>query len=298
MKLVYKEKIKQRSVLSVLKDKLFVSSRLIKKNKGNIKINNNMATVNDVLNKGDVLIFDIKEEKTSESFINKYSCDYSELNILFEDEYLLIVDKPSGVHIHPSMMDTEKTLANSVAVYLASQGIYGIHIVTRLDKGTSGICVFAKNAYIQELFIKKKKQVEFYKEYLAVVNGIINKSSFVIEEPIARKDDSIIIREVNSLGQYAKTDVEVKNVNIEKDYSVVKIVLHTGRTHQIRVHMSHIGHPLLGDSLYSNGLTNICNNIIRPALHCKKIKFIHPVTEKSMSIESEIPTDILNILCN
>lgn len=169
--------------------------------------------------------------------------------------------------------------------------------VTRLDKDTSGVCIFAKHPYIQELFNLKKEEMKLNKEYIAVVNGKI-KDRGIIEAPISRKVNTIILREVRSDGKYAKTEFERLEYIREKDYSVVKIKLYTGRTHQIRVHMSYIGHTLLGDDLYAkeSEKENILKLIKRQALHCDKISFRHPVTGKSLTLLASIPNDILALI--
>ena len=134
------------------------------------------------------------------------------------------------------------------------------------------------------------------KEYVAVVNGKVLKHQ-IIEEPIARKNDTIILREVRDDGKYAKTEYERVLYNSIDNYSVVKIKLYTGRTHQIRVHMSHIGHTLLGDDLYATEEEKkyILKLISRQALHCRKIAFLHPITDELISIEAGIPQDMLTL---
>ena len=200
--------------------------------------------------------------------------------------------------VHPSCANYESTLSNAVATYLEKQNIYSIHIVTRLDKNTSGICIFAKNEYIQELFIRKKYEVKLQKEYIAIVNNIEKTDHDIIELPISRKDNSIILREVNENGDYAKTEYLVKKRNYEKNYTILNIILHTGRTHQIRVHMAAIGHVLLGDTLYAKeyNITDIDKLIKRQALHSHIVSFNHPITGKYIKIESCIPDDMLKLI--
>jgi len=182
---------------------------------------------------------------------------------------------------HPSSDNYTNTLSNRVASYLKKQGINNIHIITRLDKNTTGICIFAKNEYIQELFVKKKKKINLEKQYIAVVNGIMENRHGIIEKNIARMNDTIILRHTVSdgTGDYAKTEYEVINENVKENYSVLKVKLYTGRTHQIRVHMIDIGHILLGDTLYANyyGIKDIDKLITRQALHARKVSFFHPM---------------------
>lgn len=161
-----------------------------------------------------------------------------------------------------------------------------IRPVNRLDLNTSGLIVFAKNAYIQENLIKQMQTGDFVKEYIAIVSGYFDKPCGTINLPIARKDNSIIERCVSSNGQIAITDyLVIKECN---NCSIVKCILKTGRTHQIRIHMSAIGHPLIGDSLY--GVSS--SYINRQALHSYKICFIHPISHKSLEFICNLPDDM------
>lgn len=281
----------------ILKNKLYISNILLNKLKLNksILVNNDEKFVNYIVKKNDEIKLIIPNSNTK--FSNKFEIIKKDIDILYEDEYLLIVNKQAGIPIHPSCDNYTDTLSNYVAYYLENKGINGIHILTRLDKNTSGICIFAKNEYIQELFMRKKDDIKLQKEYLCIVNGIIKKEHDIIELPISRKENTIILREVNENGDYAKTEYFTLNRNTNKNYSILKIILHTGRTHQIRVHMSHIGHTLLGDDLYANGIEKsfIQKYISRQALHCHKISFYHPITNKYITVESNLPNDILNL---
>lgn len=283
---------------SILRTKLNMSRSVVKENEKNILVNGKHALRKDILNAGDVIQIELNEViPEKDKFINKYTCIEQNIDILYEDEYILVVNKPSNMPVHPSMGNYTNTLSNFVAPYLAKQGIYGIHIITRLDKDTSGVCIFAKHPYIQELFNVKKEDIQLMKEYFCLVNGIVKETHGIIEKPINRKEDSIILREVNNNGKYAKTEYFLESINIEKNYSALKVILHTGRTHQIRVHMSYIGHTLLGDDLYAKNeeKSNILKLINRQALHCRKLFFIHPITGEKIDICASIPEDICNI---
>ena len=146
--------------------------------------------------------------------------------------------------------------------------------------------------------MRKKEETNFQKEYITVVNNIVKKDHDIIELPISRKENSIILREVNINGDYAKTEYFVKKRNIKENYTILSIILHTGRTHQIRVHMGAIGHVLLGDTLYAKEyrISNIDNLIKRQALHSHIVSFYHPITGKFIKLESHIPDDILNLI--
>ena len=233
-------------------------------------------------------------------FEDKFELVNKPLDILYEDEYLLIVNKPSNMPTHPSSDNYTNTLSNIVANHLKKQGIYNIHIVTRLDKNTTGICIFAKNEYIQELFVKKKNKINLKKEYTAIVNGIIKEDHIIIEKDIARMNNTILLRETvpTGNGDYAKTEVEVLKRNNNLNYTVVNIILHTGRTHQIRVHMIDIGHILLGDTLYAKyyNIANIDSLILRQALHARKVSMNHPITNKPLEIEAPLPEDMKSLI--
>ncbi len=301
-----------KTLKEILKKKLYISNILLNKLKytNSILVNNIPKLVNYRLNEGDKILIDfdnmnnvIYNDKKNMYYIeNRYLDKYKRfdipLEIIYEDEYLLIVNKKAGMAIHPSCANYEKTLSNAVATYLENQGIYSIHIVTRLDKNTSGICIFAKNEYIQELFVRKKDDIKLKKIYIAIVNGIIDKSHDIIEKPISRKDNSIILRQTCLNGDYAKTEYYVTNINYAKNYSILSVILHTGRTHQIRVHMASIGHVLLGDTLYAEEYNekNIDALINRQALHSYKISFYHPITKNKIILTSNIPEDLKKLM--
>lgn len=292
-----------RNIKDILKRKLYMSTNLINKLKLNklILVNNKPIFTNYTIQEHDVITInlDILNE-TGIKFKDKFKLLEKKLDILYEDDYLLIVNKQPFIPIHPSSNNYDDTLSNIVAAYLYKQGVYSINILTRLDKNTSGICIFAKNEYIQELFTRKKNTINLKKEYLAVADGIALEDHFIIEKNISRKNDSIIVREVNENGDYAKTECRVISRNYDKNYTVLNVVLHTGRTHQIRVHLANIGHVLLGDDLYAieYKINDICKYISRQALHCNKISFIHPITNKYIKIEAKIPEDIQSLIYN
>lgn len=314
LKLTYlvKENDKGKLLKDILKKKLYISNILLNKLKltNSIFVNNVSKYVNYILNENDTIIIDfenmskaIYQDKTThfykkDAYLYKYERYEYNLDILYEDEYLLIINKPSFMPVHPSCTNYKYTLSNAVATYLEKKNIFSIHIVTRLDKNTSGICIFAKNAYIQELFIRKKENISIKKEYLAIANGKILKNHDIIQKNISRKKDSIIVREINNEGDFAKTEYFVKKRNYDRNYTVIKVLLHTGRTHQIRVHMASINHVLLGDSLYAKeyNIQNIDKYINRQALHSYKVTFTHPITNKIINIQAPIPDDIKNLI--
>ncbi len=216
------------------------------------------------------------------------------LDILYEDEWLLIVNKPAGIPVHPSILHYEDSLSSGIKFYFDSINLHKkIRPVNRIDKDTSGLVVFAKNEYIQEALIKQMQTGTFNKEYIAIVEGFFDddKKSGTINAPIARHKDSIIQRCVSDDGAPSVTHYEViKEAQMQGiKFSVLKCKLETGRTHQIRVHMAYIGHPLLGDDLYG-GNVSLIN---RQALHSYKISFMHPITKQNVQYKGSIPKDIL-----
>ncbi|WP_028782076.1 RluA family pseudouridine synthase [Thalassobacillus devorans] len=212
-----------------------------------------------------------------------------ELSIVYEDEDVLVIDKPAGLAIMPSM-NHDITLANGIIAYYQQNGIPStIHVVTRLDRDTSGLVLIAKHAYSHSLLAAPHPS-SLKKTYLALVDGHLGQSKGTIEAPIGRKDGSIIEREVREDGQAATTRYEVLE-SFER-HSLVQVELVTGRTHQIRVHMSYLGHPLAGDDLYGGSLYLMK----RQALHCHRLAFTQPLTRETVVCQKELPRDMFSAM--
>ena len=285
------------SVKDILKKKLKISNRLITKLKLNKKIfvDNDIAFVNDIPKVDSVVKVYIDFEEEDNTIPEE-----GNLEILYEDEYFLAINKPADMVVHPCSYHLNGTLANYVKYYLNT--FKKIRPINRLDNGTSGIVLFAKNEYVQEAF--KNLEIKPIKEYLAVVYGLFDKKEGTISLPIARKPNSIIEREVNfENGQESITHYTV--IKEDKLYnipiSIIKVQLETGRTHQIRVHMSHLGHALVGDTLYidkqveavfKENNVDISKDYPSQALHAYKLTFIHPVTDKKVEIIAPVPISI------
>lgn len=290
MKLKYQnQENKYQTVKEVIKKEFAISERLFLKLKRNQKIfvNNQVALPNQVIHSDDCILVDLSFDEQSENIVPTQM----DLNIVFEDDAMLIVNKSPNLPVHPSMAHFADSLSNGVQHYFMKNNIKTkIRPVNRLDKDTSGLVIFAKNEYVQENLSRQMQAHLFQKSYQAILVGNLAEKIGTIDAPISRKKGSIIEREVNVAGQKAITHYHLmKNF---KDYCLVEFQLETGRTHQIRVHSKYIGHPILGDTLYGKA----SEFISRQALHAYKIEFLHPATKQSMKFEISLPEDILLLL--
>lgn len=243
MKLIYKiTDNKYENIKQILKQEFNMSERLILRLKTNNKIfiNDNPVSIYTSFSINDIISVILDFEEDNSNIVPKEM----DLHIIYEDEYYLVIDKPAGIAIHPSILHYDNSLSNGIRFYFDKIGLKKkIRPVNRLDKDTSGIVVFAKNQYIQECLVKQMKQNTFEKEYVAMLSGILEEKSGTINAPIARKGDSIIERCVKKDGDVAITHYEV--ISEFDNMSYVKFKLETGRTHQIRVHSRYIGHPII-----------------------------------------------------
>ncbi|MFC7784685.1 MULTISPECIES: RluA family pseudouridine synthase [unclassified Rossellomorea] len=254
---------------------------------GTITVNGKEESVRYHLIEGDILEMRFPEEKGSESLVP----EEVPLSIIYEDDDVLVVNKPWGMKSIPTKKEPTGSLANAIAGYYDRVGICStVHIVTRLDKDTSGLVLIAKHRHVHHLFSLQQKGREIKRTYEAFAEGRLDSDTGTIEEPIGRKPDSIIEREVRQDGQYALTHYRLKKQF--QDFAHIELRLETGRTHQIRVHMSFIGHPLAGDDLYGGSVALIG----RQALHCKKLSFFHPVKKVWVHLETVMPRDMRMLL--
>ena len=253
---------------------------------GSIKVNGREENVRYLLKKNDIVEITLPSENFSEfvRFINR------DINIVYEDPYFLIVNKEINLPSIPSRNLEDESLLEIVNYYFKKKNINTIpHIVTRLDKNTSGLVLIAKHRHVHALF----SNMEIDKFYTALVNGKVADNE-IIEAPIRRVSSSIIEREVGEGGEFAKTEYWLEEYISEEGISVVKLKLYTGRTHQIRVHMASIGHPLLGDEVY--GAAKNPFKLQGQTLHAEMLGFVHPHTGEYMEFHAPLPQYFLELL--
>ena len=243
-------------------------------------INGEYKNLETKLKENDILSFSFDEEI---DFLN----DEKELDVIYEDDYVLLVNKPSDIIIHPDDKTKTGTLVNIVANYYKNKGINRkVRYIHRLDKETTGLILFAKDFLSEAILLKDLQNDNISRKYLAFLEGKLNKKEGIIKANIDKD------RHVNGKMCIAKSGKEAiskyKVIEEFKDYSLVEFSLLTGRTHQIRVHASYINHPLLGDVLYGGNMLYSS----RVALHSYFISFIHPINKKTIDIKIDLPIDL------
>jgi 23S rRNA pseudouridine1911/1915/1917 synthase len=262
-----------------------MSSTFIKRLKyaGGLYVNDMRSNACQTLTKGDLICADLYIPDRKHSVVPAKA----DIDILYEDEHLICLNKPAGICTHPVRFYADCTLANHLMHYYVTMGMdLKIRPVSRLDIGTSGLVTFAKNEYAQERMTKNI----LIKEYAAIAHGRFDDKNGIIDAPIIKKD--AMERMIDENGRSAVTLYEV--IGMSKEFSYLKLVLLTGRTHQIRVHLSHIGHPLLGDSMYS-GYNDIAITSGQ-ALHSRRLAFHHPVYDHMTDITAPLPLEFRNAL--
>ncbi|PQL10475.1 RluA family pseudouridine synthase [Veillonella rogosae JCM 15642] len=280
------------------------------RNEGIIIVNDEPATWNTLVHGGDHLVMKLTPEQ-------EFSLSPMDLDIVYEDEHILVINKAAGVLMHPTSTVRDHTLANGVLYYYQeTHQHYDFHPVHRLDKDTSGIVIIAKTSVVQHAF--DKKHTHFHKSYDAIVEGKLPAVPLTINWPIGRKPGSIIERYCTNEGKPARTDITVishntrpivdkspiidsntiigsnnmADRNCETHFTHLQCLLHTGRTHQIRVHVSQLGYPLAGDDLYGGHL----DYIQRQALHAARVSFHHPMTNKWLELSADMPQDMKDLI--
>jgi 23S rRNA pseudouridine1911/1915/1917 synthase len=257
---------------------------------GKIEVNQTVQNVLFVLSKGDCIKITIPDEAEHETLL----VDQTPIDIVYEDEHFLVVEKPAGVASIPAQYHPNGTMANRVKGYYQAKGYADqvIHVVTRLDRDTSGLMLFAKHGFAHALLDQQLRQKQVTKLYQALVGGQVQSLDChgEIKLPIGRDLSSLLKRQVTPSGMSAHTEYWIEKAN--QQIAAVRIQLHTGRTHQIRVHFEALGCPLLGDAMYHGAMDQ---GIERQALHCIQICFIHPFTKEQLIITSPLAEDMQKV---
>ena len=272
----------------VLLDRLNFSVRYASKLKRfkTVTVNKNFKKLDKKVKKGDLIEVEIKEDMAN------FTPQDLNLNIIYDDFDLIMVDKPPFMVVHPTKSHFENTIANGVTDYIIKQNEkVKIRFVNRLDMNTSGLVIVAKNPYAQFVLSSDMKEDKVEKMYIAVVKGVVKEDRGTINAPIYRPTEDSVKRIVHVDGQPSITHYEV--VERLNDATVLKLRLETGRTHQIRVHLNHIGHGIIGDELYGYVDENLIN---RQALHAYSLKFKQPRTKENLEFEAQLPKDMEELI--
>ncbi len=284
---IIKEEEKGIKLKDVLYKKLKLSGRLLRKEKRkkNIYVNDKNLSLDSKLRKGDVVKFIMEKEK------NIFTPQNIPISVVYEDMDIIIINKQPYMVVHPTKGHYDNTMANGLAYYLnQTNQEFKIRFINRLDMNTSGLLLVGKNAYAQQILSKQMDKNLVNKGYITVVKGVINKDKGVIDAPIGKDNEDDIHRNVVMGGQESKTYYEV--VERYRDASLVRLKIETGRTHQIRVHMKHLGYPLIGDELYGFVDKTL---IDRQALHAESLSFYKTRTDEKVNVRAELPED-MNLL--
>lgn len=251
-------------------------------------VNNEKVKLNYVLKEGDIIKVDVEKDETQD-----IQGENLNIEVVHEDEDLLIVNKPPFMVVHPTKRHQSGTLANGIIYHFRKNNDSSIvRLVSRLDRDTSGLIMIAKNQFSHMNLAKSMEKNEVKKSYLAIIHGHLDKEEGTIDLPIGRLENETIRRGVTEDGQRSVTHYKV--IESYERGSLLELVLETGRTHQIRVHLSHIGHPIYGDTLY--GEEDDSDLIERQALHAYGLKVPHPRSGSILDFHSELPEDMKKLL--
>lgn len=280
---------KELQIKELLRHKFNFSSRLRTKIKKHRGVTLNGAAVDPwmVPKTGDVIAVSIPDE------ISYFPPEPIPIHPIYEDDDLLIINKQPGVVVHPTNGHPDHTIANGVTQYmLDTNQSFKIRFINRLDRDTSGLLALGKNSHAQDGFVKQMKSGLVEKKYLAVVKGVFPQDQGTIDEPLGRPDPDQVHRGVVAGGNPSITHFRVIE-RFASGYTLMELVLETGRTHQIRVHLSHLGFPIVGDTLYGCADDKL---IKRQALHAESLSFLHPVTGLPLNLKAPLPDDMAQLL--
>ena len=270
-----------RTVASVLQECFGVSEtylRRLKTRPGSVCVNGEPVYVVSRLRQGDLLSFDPSDGERFPIQPIPYH-----LSIIYEDDWLTVIDKPKNLSVHPSRDPNEPTVENALAAHYT--GFENPHPVSRLDKGTTGLMLVAKSGYLHARMKQQQADGRYQKRYLAILSGIPKESHFVIDAPIGPLAGSTYQRTVRSDGADARSECSV--LAVRSGLALCELIPHTGRTHQLRVHMAYAGVPLLGDWLYGQR----SDTVDRPLLHASYLQFVHPITCREINLQAPMPED-------
>ena len=245
----------------------------------------------DIVRSGDVLKIKIYEDIDNSGDVIPSD---DPIDIVYEDEDLILLNKPGDMVVHPSYAHHLDSLSNALAGYYKRTGqSHVVRTIGRLDRETSGLLIFAKNRHAAAILSNQKDNMSRRKEYLAIVSGVMEQEQGTIDAPIGQEEGVRMIRKVMESGKQAVTHYRL--IRQFDDYALIRLHLDTGRTHQIRVHMSYIGHPLLGDNLYGKEIPDN-HGMTRAALHAAHLEFRQPITGQDMSFDADLPEDMAKLI--
>lgn len=277
-----------QTVKAVLRERWHIAGSLLRRLKfrNAITVNGQPVFVSHILHEGDTLAADVSDTAGENPHIQPV--DFP-LQILYEDDDLLLIDKPAGIAIHPAALTEETvTIAGAAAYYLKSDSFHGVN---RLDRGTTGVMAIAKTGYIHALCMQQLHTDAFRRDYRAICEGVPSPAEGAIDLPLGRAEGSVLKRQPDPDGLPAHTRYEV--LAEHNGRALLRLTPTTGRTHQLRVHMAAIGHPLTGDWLYG---TEDRELIARPALHSYHLQMRHPLTGAIIEVTAPIPEDMVRLM--
>lgn len=266
-----------------------ISSRLFRRSyrEKNILVNGVFKNKNEILNMGDIVSLVIEDE------VDNTLAQNIPLDIIYEDVDVLALNKQPYIVVHPTKSHQDNTISNGIAYYFQQMNLNRkIRLVNRLDMDTSGVLLVAKSSFAHQQMAVQFENNQVEKRYMAVVSGIVKKDKDIIDLPIGREKERSIKKVVSNEGKNALTRYKV--IERYKDATLLDIELHTGRSHQIRVHLNHIGHPIIGDTLYYKP----SEYINRQALHAYYLKLKQPRTKNELELKTNLPEDIKELIIN